>query len=85
MGIVVPHITTDWRWSWIKKANMKNIVDDAATVDAVAPLAPPIAPPPTPPLGIAEQEEDPREDTIMVEIDGEIHEMGYAQAQHLLA
>jgi hypothetical protein len=91
MGVVVPHITTDWRWSWIKKADMKNIVEDITetpgeveVVPAPDPVgfpsplpAPSIAPTPPAPL--------PLEDTIMVEIEGEMIEMSFAQAQQLLA
>lgn len=79
LGIVVPHITTDWRWSWIKKADMKSTGDEAVTADV-----PPLVAPPPQDQQHQEQDEDPNDTTIMVEIDGEIVEMALAQAQQLL-
>jgi hypothetical protein len=86
MGIVVPHITTDWRWSWIKKADMKNRLEDPTPV-APAPAA--VAHPPTPQPPIPQQiqpaeEDTPQEETVMVEIGGEIIEMTARQAQQIL-
>jgi hypothetical protein len=76
MGIVVPHITTDWRWSWIKKAAMKDRIEQATEVAGEVETA--LAPAPPPAVQPA------LEETIMVELDGEIVEMSFAQAQQLL-
>ena len=78
MGIVVPHITTDWRWSWIKKAAMKDTIEQATEVAEEVETAPAL------PAVQHVPEDHPPEETIMVELDGEIVEMSFAQAQQLL-
>jgi hypothetical protein len=91
MGIVVPQITADWRWSWMKKANMKGSLEEDMITPSVAPtITPPSRalpptpppPPPAPPLAVQPdtEEEDP---TVFVDIGGEMVEMTPAQAQAL--
>ena len=82
MGIVVPHITTDWRWSWMKKADMKQKYEDTPVAEVPPPQPETQVPPPITPE--SEEEDPPAEDTIMVEIGGEMVEMTFAQAQQLL-
>lgn len=83
MGIVVPHITTDWRWSWMKKADMKQKDEDTPAEPPVAEVLPPQPQTQGPPV-VTEEDDSPVEDTIMVEIGGEMVEMTFAQAQQLL-
>jgi len=83
MGIVVPHITTDWRWSWMKKADMKQKDEDTPAEPPVAEVLPP-QPQTQGPPPLTEEDDSPVEDTIMVEIGGEMVEMTFAQAQQLL-
>jgi hypothetical protein len=85
MGIVVPHITTDWRWSWIKKAAMKDTIEQATEVAGEVETAPAPSPAPASPEVQPAPEHHPPEETIMVELDGEIVEMSFAQARQLLA
>jgi hypothetical protein len=98
MGVVVPHITRDWRWSWIKKGEMKNRVDEVSSAPPENPpvtqgvTAAPVRPPPAaapvrPPVVeslLENEEEASHEDTVMVEIGGEIIEMTARQAQQIL-
>jgi len=82
MGMVVPQITTDWRWSWMRRADMKKPQDGEDVVDLsqevpVAPPANPIIRPPSPP-----PEAD--DDRVEVEMDGETVEMTRAQAREML-
>jgi hypothetical protein len=83
MGIVVPQITADWRWSWMKKANMRGSLEELSattSTDASPPTALPgaMAPPPSP-APILEENEP----TVFVDIGGEMVEMTPAQAQAL--
>ena len=83
MGIVVPQISADWRWCWMKKANMKDSLDQhTLTPPAPVPTSLPAAPqaPPTPPQHSDTEEENP---TVFVDIGGEMVEMTPAQAQAL--
>ena len=85
MGIVVPHITADWRWSWMKKGAMKQKIDDVPPPAVTTAATPPARVEPATPITLSDDEEEaPREDTIMVEINGEMVEMTYAQARQLL-
>jgi len=90
MGIVVPHITRDWRWSWMKKGDMKNGVEEATSAPQETPAVfPPVAPTPVRPPPVLEnrqepEEEEAHEETVMVEIGGEIIEMTARQAQQIL-
>jgi hypothetical protein len=85
MGMVVPQITKDWRWSWIRKAEMKSFVDatdvEGSPVEEVAP--PPNLAPASTQAQEDTEEEDVHEDTIMVEIGGEILEMTRTQARQM--
>lgn len=76
MGVIVPQIPGNWRWMKIRKSEMKKGQVDEDTVEV--PVAAPLPPLPAPPV----EEED---DTVMVEIGGEIVEMTRVQAQQLLA
>jgi hypothetical protein len=87
MGMVVPHITKDWRWSWMKKADMKNNIEEIApSADAVTPEAVQVAAP-SPEEGsvtVEEEEEEPlHQETIIVDIGDEMVEMTLAQAERL--
>jgi hypothetical protein len=91
MGIVVPHITTDWRWSWIKKADMKNVLEEPEPTPPVEPVRPTVGFPvpqqaalPPQPLPDNTHANTTLPETVMVEIDGEMVEMSYAQAQQIL-
>lgn len=79
MGIVVPQITADWRWSWMKKANMKGSLEEdipapPPDIASLPALPSPVAPPPAP----TPEEDEP---TVFVDIGGEMVEMTPAQAQ----
>ena len=82
MGMVVPHITKEWRWSWMRKADMKvkpaeEGEEDLQEIVEEAPVAEVIEPP-------AEiQEEAAAVEMIMVDMGGEMVEMTFAQAQRL--
>ena len=90
MGIVVPHITTDWRFAWMKKAEMKQKLEEAS-VEQPSPM-PSLPPAPAPVAAPTANEEFPETeeeahlptDTIIVDIGGEMVEMTYAQAQQIL-
>jgi hypothetical protein len=87
MGIVVPQISADWRWSWMRRADMKKTQDGEEIVDPSqdspaeeAPVANPIVrpqPPPTADTGTGD-------DLVEVEIGGEVVEMTRAQAKEML-
>ena len=83
MGIVVPQITADWRWSWMKKANMKESLDQYTPTPPAANPPVAVAPslPPPPPEESDTEEENPT--TVFVDIGGEMVEMTPAQAQAL--
>lgn len=90
MGMVVPQITAEWRWSWMKKANMKSVLDDIQPQEvvtetppvAVTPVAAPVPPPAAAGGAIESDEENP---TVFVDIGGEMVEMTVRQAQQLIA
>lgn len=91
MGVVVPHITRDWRWSWMKKGDMKNRVEDVnAAPEVIQPVTPVERRNIVRPPAVAENRQEPepeeelREETVMVEIGGEIIEMTARQAQQIL-
>ncbi len=86
MGMVVPQITSNWRWSWMRKADMKHTLDEDVPAAPVAiPAAPPsnpvvpapLQPPPSPPL-------DPQETLVLVDIEGEMVEMTPQQANEVV-
>ena len=83
MGMVVPHITKDWRWSWMRKADMKLSPED----DLSAEEAPVEELPPPPPVAVEAPSPPPEEtipeEMIMVDMGGEMVEMTLAQAQRL--
>jgi hypothetical protein len=85
MGMVVPQITKDWRWSWVKKADMKKSgeEDDIPVVPAVA-VAPMEAVRPPPVEDPDTEEEDTDDNLVRVEMDGEMVEMTRAQAMEIL-
>jgi hypothetical protein len=92
MGMVVPHITKDWRWSWMKKADMKKPLEESAALSAPVPVvvgagagvAPTEEAAPVDPGYRPDTEEDPPQETVMVEIGGEMIEMTRQQMQQLL-
>jgi hypothetical protein len=75
MGMVVPHITNAWQWSWMRKADMKKTVEEVEAAAAAAPAA----------QQYADTEPEDEDDTIMVDIGGEMVEMTRAQANQILA
>lgn len=81
MGMVVPQITKDWRWSWMRKADMKGVKEEDVEEVAPVPAPAPAPPAPAPPLEDTDEEGD---ETIMVDIGGEMIEMTRAQANELL-
>lgn len=81
MGMVVPQITKDWRWSWIRKADMKNSLEEKESEDTPVAAAPTLVPAST--RGEETEDEEEGDDTLMVEIGGEILEMTRAQARQM--
>jgi hypothetical protein len=82
MGMVVPQITKDWRWSWMRKAEMKETKEEeeqTTNEETVTSTLPP-APAPPPP----QDTEDENEERIIVDIGGEMIEMTRAQAREML-
>ena len=85
MGMVVPQITKDWRWSIMRKHEMKNIVqEDEVEEETTHPIA--ISHTGTTQnsnvaVAVANTDE---EDTVIVDIGGEMIEMTRAQAQQIL-
>jgi hypothetical protein len=84
MGMVVPQITSNWRWSWMRKADMKtSLEEDIPAPPVPIPAAPPhnpivaAPPPPSPPL-------DPQEPLVLVDIEGEMVEMTPQQANEVV-
>lgn len=87
MGMVVPHITKDWRWSWIRKADMKRR-DSVDTPVEVAAEVPPVQPlPEAPPVEVESEPEEQvvEEARVIVDIGGEMVEMTLTQANQILA
>jgi len=89
MGMVVPQITKDWRWSWMRKADMKDFKEEEVEVEEVEKVAPglpapPIAETPVAETNASDTETEEQEETIMVDIGGEMIEMTRAQATELL-
>lgn len=103
MGIVVPHITTDWRWSWMRKAGMKATLEEkdpsadseaevegaepsaAATVATVATVTDTATDTATATATATDDADVPNEDSILVEIEGEMVEMTHQQARDIFA
>lgn len=75
MGMVVPHITKDWRWSWMRKADMKTLPEEDLAVEE-----PDVEESPAPAI---EEPVAPPEERIMVDIGGEMVEMTITQARRL--
>jgi hypothetical protein len=82
MGIVVPQIPADWIWLRIRKADMKKGVEEEVPGEVPIP-APLPALPSLPPETMEAYPEE--EDTVLVEIGGEILEMTRIQARQILA
>jgi hypothetical protein len=99
MGAVVPHISKEWAYVWIRKSDMKNPIyiddrpaDTAATVVLVAEpeaeagegVAAPVAPAVPAPAPVEEEAEMP-EEMIYVELEnGELVQMPLTQARQLI-
>ena len=92
MGMVVPQITKDWRWSWMRKSDMKSVKEEEVQEVAPAPPQPVVpssetrtVPAPAPvPLVETHPSDSEEEDTVMVDIGGEMIEMTRAQANEIL-
>lgn len=89
MGMVVPHITADWRWSWMKRAEMKKkdeliMPTTPATEELPHPVAQQEVAVAPPPQHYADVDEDEPQETVIVEIAGEMVEMTRQQMQQLL-
>jgi hypothetical protein len=82
MGIVVPQIPSDWIWLRIRKADMKKGVEEDVPGEVPIPAPLPALPSLPPETMEASPEE---EDTVLVEIGGEILEMTRIQARQILA
>jgi hypothetical protein len=74
MGMVVPQITKEWAWSWIKKHQMKNQETVEEENDIVAPST-------TTTTTVAEEEDGDDDEMIFVDIGGEAIEMTKSQAR----
>jgi hypothetical protein len=77
MGMVVPQIAKNWAWTLMRKAEMKTKVEEDADTTREEPVAP------APQEQIADSEEE--NDTVFVDMDGEMVEMTRAQANQILA
>lgn len=84
MGMVVPQITKGWHWSWLRRADMKTEDTEEIAEDVIPPPVPapipvpppqPVLRPPTPPV---------IQDTVVVDIGGEMVEMTREQALRIL-
>lgn len=73
MGMIVPQISRDWMWTRLRKAEMKNAVEEQGDNDLV--------PTPEPRRDVGHVQED----VLFVEIEGEMVEMTRAQAAQILA
>ncbi len=84
MGMVVPQITKDWRWSWMRKAEMKESKEEEVVEQVVEQVAEPSVPVNVPAPVSEENDTEEEEDTIMVDIGGEMIEMTTTQAREIL-
>jgi hypothetical protein len=77
MGMVVPKVTTEWQWSWVRRADMKS--DESSTpLELVAPVEESQAP-----QAVVEDTVHDEDEKIMVDFGDELVEMTVYQAQQL--
>jgi hypothetical protein len=77
MGMVVPKVTTEWQWSWVRRADMKS-AESSAPLELAVPLeASQVL------QEVAEDTVHDEDEKIMVDFGDELVEMTVYQAQQL--
>jgi hypothetical protein len=78
MGMVVPRVTNDWHWSWVRRSDMKS-EESSAPIDLASPTETSRAP-----LEVVEDTHQDEEEKIMVDFGDEVIEMTLRDAQALV-
>lgn len=83
MGMVVPQITTNWRWSWMRKVDMKKPIEED-TLPSEQPVSVSVSVPAAPIRPPEQVVQEEQEELVEVEMEGELVEMTPAQAREVL-